>query len=311
MRTRALLLASSVLFGAAGFVACSSSDSDTTSAPGDGGTTTPPRDGSTTPPDEDSATPGTDGGADGETPLTKQTEKEPNNGASANDVNPMTLPGEMSGVIDVDDQDIFSLTLTPGDLWEWTATPTGADLAPHLAVFDIAPKSLNPARVIQAGAGMPASLSHFVLRPGTFVAAMRDARNVPDKTGKGGPTYGYKLTATKKTLAPTSVTFPATKTGKLASLGALDFYSFNGTMGQGFDIVLKAARKQPASTLDSRISLFNMTSKTTLITNDDVANSTDSEVGGTFPATATYLLVVENEGTVGTDLSYEVSFTLR
>lgn len=311
MRTRALLLASSVLFGAIGFVACSSSESSP-SDPGDGGSTTPPRnDGSTTPPDEDSATPGTDAGSDVETPLTKQSEKEPNNGMSASDVNAMTLPGEMSGVIDVDDQDVFSLTLAPGDLWEWTATPTTADLAPHLVVFDIAPNSLNPTRLTQSAAGMPATLSHFVLRPGTFVAALRDARNVPDKTGKGGATYGYKLSGVKKAPPATPITFPATKTGKLGSLSALDFYSFQGNMGQGFDIVLKAKRKQPASTLDSRISLFNMTSKTTLITNDDIAGSDDSEVGGVFPANALYLLVVENEGTVGTDLSYELSFTLR
>jgi hypothetical protein len=262
----------------------------------------------------DAAQPSDGGGdaTDAEAPLTKQTEKEPNNGASATEVNAMTLPGEMTGAIDpANDVDIFSLTLAPGELYEWTLTPTSADLAPHLTVFDTAPSNLNPTRLVAGTVGAPSKLEHFVLRTGSFVAAVRDARNVPTAAGKGGPTYGYALVGRKKTPNLVSVSFPSTKTATLGSLSSLDLYTFNGTAGAGFDVVLKAARKTPPSTLDSRISLFDLTTKQTLITNDDAPGTTDSQIGGTFPTTGAYVLVVENEGTNPADLSYQLDFTLR
>lgn len=242
----------------------------------------------------------------------KQTETEPNNGASKTDLGKMTLPGEMKGAIDPEsDVDAFSVALKPGELWEWTLTPD-KDLAPHLVVFDTAADTLNPVRLTQSSSGTKATLSHFVLRPGTFAAVVRDARNVAKPpAGVGGAAFGYTLSAKKKTVAGTAVTFPSKKAGTLASLSALDFYTFDGTEGTGFDIVLKAERKDAPSSLDSRISLFNLTSKTAVITNDDAANTTDSEIGGSLPATASYLLVVESEGTDDSDLSYELSFSLR
>ena len=71
----------------------------------------------------------------------------------------------------------------------------------------------------------------------------------------------------------------ATKTGKLASVGSVDFYTFTGTGGKGWDIVVNAERKQPSSTLDSRLTIWDVTAKKPIITNDNAAGTTDSQIG--------------------------------
>jgi|GEM_PF-1915395 len=290
-------------------VACSSASGSADPVGSDGGgpdgSTTPVREGGS----EDSAA--SDAGSDAPIGTTAD-EIEPNDGKTATEIGKMTVPGTMNGAIDpANDIDVFSVTLTPGELWDWTVTPTGADLAPHFALFDTTPNNLNPPAVVAGTPGKPLTASAFVLRPGAFVAAVRDARNVPTASGRGGATYGYALTATKKTPAPVAVTFPSTKSGKLASLGAVDLYTFTGTSGKGFDIVVRAKRKAAPSTLDSRLSLFDITAKKALITNDDAAGTSDSQVGSDDPAPSTYMVIVENEGTDATDLSYEIEFSLR
>lgn len=310
MRKAPLALPALALFAA--FYACSSDGGGGGATGADAGidVATPGVDGAA--PDGGGSSSSGDGGADAEAPLVKQSEKEPNNGATVTEVNAMTLPGEMAGAIDpANDVDIFSVNVAPGEYYEWTLTPTGAGLAPHLTIFDTAPKSLNPTRLVAGTAGGPASVAHFVLRTGSFVAAVRDARNVPTPSGQGGPTFGYTLVGRKKAPNLVKVTLPSTKSATLASLSSLDLYTFDGTAGAGFDVVVKAARKAPASTLDSRISLFDVTAKQTLITNDDAPGTTDSQIGGTFPTTGPYVLVLENEGTDATDLSYQIDFTLR
>src|SRR5687767_9588435 len=121
------------------FVACTTSETSTSTPTtnDDGGTDsgTTGRDSGDTDPDPDPE----DGGTDANEPLTEQQEKEPNNGSSATDVQKMTIPGAMTGAIDpANDADIFSVTPSAGELWEWKLAPTGADLAPHLTVFDSA-----------------------------------------------------------------------------------------------------------------------------------------------------------------------------
>jgi hypothetical protein len=170
---------------------------------------------------------------------------------------------------------------------------------------------LNPTVVGFAAAGQPAKLQHFVLRTGTFVIAMRDARNVGADGGKGGPTFTYALTAKRGVPQPVSVTFPSTKTGKLAGIGSLDLYTFTGTGGKGWDIVINAERKAPSSTLDSRLSLFDLTAKKAIITNDNAPGTTDSQIGSPDSAPSTYMVIVENEGKDDSDLSYEIQFKLR
>ena len=245
-------------------------------------------------------------------PLTKATEVEPNDGKVETEVGTMVLPGVMSGTISPgDDVDIFSVKLAPGEFWEWNLAPTTADLAPHLTVFDTKPNTRNPTALVSGTPGAALPLQHFVLNDGTFVAVVRDARNVPTKTGKGGPTFGYSLTGRRKAISAVPVTFPSTKTGRLGSLGSVDLYSFTGTAGKGFDVVLRAKRKSSPSTLDSRLSLFDVGAKRTLITNDNGPTTSDSQFGGDAPLSGTHYVIVDNEGTDATDLSYDLEFSLR
>jgi hypothetical protein len=265
-------------------------------------------------PEPDSGTGTNDAGADtGGGPLTEQSEVEPNDGKTATEIGAMALPGQMTGKLDpANEIDIFGVSLTPGDFYEWTLTPTGGDLTPHITVFDTTPNNLNPTALVAGTTkGAPITLQHFVLRSGTFVAAVRDSRNVPTGTGVGGPTFGYTLVGRTKAAAPVAVTFPSTKTGKLASLGAVDLYTFTTTNGKGFDIVLRAERKAQPSTLDSRLSLFDITKKQTIITNDNAAGTTDSQIGSSNGVTGSYMIIVDNEGTNAADLSYELELSLR
>ena len=304
----AYLLASGLVLSLLG-AAAACSDASSPASSDDAGTETDAP--STTVKDSATDTAIEDAGADVEETPTIATEVEPNDGKVATQIGTMALPGTMNGVIDpVNDTDIFAIKLSPGDFWDWTATPQSADLAPHVIVFDTA-GGLNPNVVGFAGAGQPAKLQHFVLRTGTFVVGMRDARNVGADGGKGGPTYGYALTAKRGTAQPVSVTFPSTKTGKLASVGSVDLYTFTGTGGKGWDIVINAERKASPSTLDSRLSLFDVTAKKAVITNDNAAGTTDSQIGSPDPAPSTYMVIVENEGKNGADLSYEIQFNLR
>lgn len=241
-----------------------------------------------------------------------QKEKEPNDGKTTTEIDAMTIPGAMSGTLDpAKDVDIFAVEPKAGELWQWTLAPSGADLAPHLTVFDTAADNLNPTVLATAAAGSTVTLQHFVLSGGSFVAAVRDARNVGGGGNVGGPSFGYTLTATKKTPQPTTVTVPSTKTGKLASLSSVDLFTFTLATATDMDVIIRAERKTPASTLDSRLSLFDTKAKKSIGTNDDASGTTtDSQLGGTLPA-GTYIAVVENEGTDGADLSYEIELALR
>jgi hypothetical protein len=310
MRSALLLVPGLLLACVCAAVACSDAASNATTPAADGDASIDSPSSSTKDSSADTSTI-QDAGADVEETPTVANEVEPNDGNPATAIGTMKLPGTMNGKIDpANDIDIFSVALAPGDFWDWTATPTSNDLAPHVIVFDTA-GGLNPTVVGFAGAGAPAKLQHFVLRTGTFVVGMRDARNVGADGGKGGPTYGYALTAKRGTPQPTPVTFPTTKTGKLASVGSVDLYTFSGTGGKGWDIVINADRKTPRSTLDSRLSLFDLTAKKAIITNDNAAGTTDSQIGSPDPAPSTYMVIVENEGKDGSDLSYEIQFKLR
>src|SRR5262245_52939590 len=151
---RSLWFASSVLV----FVACSTTETSTnTPATNDKEDAGPLDD--IRPPRGDADPDPQDGGADGNAgdsggPVADQQEKEPNNGSTATDVQNMTIPGAMAGAIDpANDTDVFALTPAAGELWEWKVTPTGADLAPHLTVFDSAPSNTNPTVLAKGTAG--------------------------------------------------------------------------------------------------------------------------------------------------------------
>lgn len=298
-----------LLAGVCTAAACSDSSSSGTGDEPDAGTDAPSKAGNDASQHETSTV--EDAGADADEPGTTASEVEPNNGATATELGTMTLPGTMNGKIDpANDVDLFSINLGPGDFWEWKATPTSADLAPHVVVFDSA-GGLNPTVAGFAGAGAPATVQHFVLRTGTFLVGVRDARNVGADGGKGGPSYGYSLVAKRKMPQPIAVTFPSTKTGKLASVGSVDLYTFTGTNNKGWDVIIRAERKSPPSSLDSRLSVFDLTNKKAVGTNDNAGGTSDSELGSPDPAPGTYLVIVENEGEDATDLSYEIELKNR
>jgi hypothetical protein len=224
----------------------------------------------------------------------------------------MTIPGSMTGAIDpANDADIFSVTPAAGELWEWKLTPTGADLAPHLTVFDSAPDNTNPTVLAKGAAGDAATIQHFVLGGGAWLAAVRDARNVPAGTGKGGATYGYTFTAKKLTPQLTTIAVGDTKTGTLASLSSVALFKLTLAASTGLDVVVRAERKASPSTLDSRLSMWSNATKKSIGTNDDASGTTDSELGGDALPAGTYTIVLENEGTDASDLSYEVEIIAR
>ncbi len=268
---------------------------------------------------EDSSTT-EDAGTDAPTTV-DQTEVEPNNGAATDaglQVNALTTPGAIKGAIDPkDDTDIFSVVPKAGEFWQWTLVP-GADLAPSLTVFDTKKGNLNPTVTVHAAdKGTPLAIDQFVLSAGNFVAAVRDIRNVaPTNAHLGGPTFTYRLEAKLATLAPQTVVIPKTVTGKLSRVAEIATFKLSGIQGQKFEIIVNAARLAVPSKLDSRLSLFNLTTNTNVITNDDAAKTTDSEITGGFPSTGDYLVILENEaqgeqavGATVPDLSYEIKFT--
>lgn len=306
---RSFMLLSSIAF----FIACSTTETSTSTPPtGDdagtdsGASTTRPDSGDTDPDPEDA-------GADADVPLTEQQEQEPNNGSSTTDLNAMTIPGAMTGAIDpANDADIFSLTPAAGELWEWKLAPKGAALAPHVTVFDTAEDNTNPTVLAKGAAGDTATIQHFVLGGGQWVAAVRDARNVPSGTGQGGATHGYTFTAKKLPLQPTAITVGATKTGTLASLSSVALFELTLAQTTGLDVIVRAERKSSPSTLDSRLSMWSSATKKSIGTNDDLdGTTTDSQLGGDAIPAGKYIIVLDNEGTNAADLSFEIEVAAR
>lgn len=322
MRSLALTATIGSLFAFSALANCSSSDSSVAAEPGEADAASVGTDAGR----GDSAITGFDGGSDGASADAvaeasanadgastdaqtaqdagpPQAEMEPNDGlfddAGVPETNSMALPGTMLGAIDpADDADLFTLQLAPGDLWEWElAGGQSSPYVPHLTVFDIAPSNLNPTQLVKAQSSLPVTLDHFVLHSGQFIAAVRDARNVPSATSQhvGAAADRYVLVAKKITPQPTALSLPQTVSGALSSVSAVAIYSFHAAKDTNVDIVLKAARKSTPSALNSRMSLFNATSKTAILTNDNAGASTDSEIHGPMPADADYWVIVENE----------------
>jgi hypothetical protein len=236
------------------------------------------------------------------------------------EVNDMITPGTMLGAIGVaDDGDIFRITIAPGEFWQWdiVAEP-GSSYVPHLTVFDTATSSLNPTELVAASLTTDKPrLDHFVLRSGSFVAAVRDARNVPASSSKhvGDASLKYRLVASKVTPTPAKMTLPGTASGALKYVANAGIHSFTTTKGTKIKLAVKAQRKTPASKLDSRMSLFHVGTKTTVLTNDDASGTTDSEITGPMHADGEYWVIVENEAAMAStspvpDLSYDLDLSL-
>jgi hypothetical protein len=104
----------------------------------------------------------------------------------------------------------------------------------------------------------------------------------------------------------------------LATVSSVALYSFTTTKGTNVEIVVKAARKSPPSELDSRMTLWNASNKTAVLTNDNAGGATkDSEIRGPMPTDGEYYVVLENEAdmvfdpSATPDLSYEIELTVK
>jgi hypothetical protein len=249
------------------------------------------------------------GAADAAEPLREQ---EPNGGATETEFDPFSPPGAIAGSIDpANDIDILGFEPRPGDVIVWRLSAEGGALAPHLAIFEAA--DVVPDMVAIGAPGSIIEQEQLVLAGGRWYAAIRDARNVPDPSGAGGPGYRWLLEARAESREPTPVSFPSTVEGSLAHPFAVALYKFSADADFAFDIDLRAERKSPASDMDSRMSLFNATAGQWVITNDDQSReTTDSHIGGDgLPAAGEHWILVENVAPEAVDLSFELALTLR
>lgn len=241
-------------------------------------------------------------------------EMEPNNAATATEVNTFAPPAVMTGSVDpADDLDVLRVELVAGQVWRWELSPGAAVLAPHLGITRDG--DTTPRMVATAAAGGSAVQEHFVLETGAYFVIVRDARNVPASSSQhvGSAQHSWRLDARPLDRAPTTVTVPSTIPGTLACASCLAAFAFSGTMGTGFDITVTAQRLAQPSDLDTRLSLYDVTAGRWLITNDDdMAQGTlDSRVGGMFPTTGDYVAILDNVTVAPARLAFEVAFTLR
>jgi hypothetical protein len=262
--------------------------------------------------DPDTSTDGGPAGDDASVVLPTVAEVEPNNGPTDAGIESqlVSFPSRVTGAINpADDIDVLSASLAAGDVWTWTLDAKGSMLAPHLGVSELGNKV--PTMVATAAGGASAEQEHFVLETETYFVIARDVRNVGTSQHVGSPGHTWELTGRKTPRAPTALVVPSTAQGTLRTKTAISTYAFTLTQETGLDIELKATRKAPPSSVDSRMSLFDTTKKKWLITNDDISGSiTDSKVGGLLPP-SDYVLVVENIDPAATDLSFELVTTLR
>jgi hypothetical protein len=235
-------------------------------------------------------------------------ESEPNDGNAAAETDPITLPCTVTGALSsADDVDIFDATLTAGTLITWTLTPGSSAMTPYLGIVE--KDDSVPHLVVKGGAGAAVEQEQYVLKSSLWHAIVMDSRATPP-----GPGGDWTLTAALSTPAPTALAIPSTVQGSLRHRTAVALYRFHADANQGFDLVINAARKSPASDLDSRISLWDQTHQKWLATNDDDAAATTSDsrlFSDGLTAAADLVLVVENVSETAQDLSFELQASLR
>jgi hypothetical protein len=241
--------------------------------------------------------------------LTEETE--PNNGATLEEVNAVTVPVGMSGAIGTaNDVDIFAVELSEGELLQWTIAAEDQNMAPHLAVSEATNEA--PVTLAYGAPGASQSFHHFALKTGLHYLIVRDARNVPSAESQniGDASVRYALTSSPATLSPTNVTIPSRVSHTLPHEFELGIFSFTLSQETDLRIEVFAQRKVPASDIDSRLSLYYVTDSSWLITNDNPAlDEKDSFVTGVLPA-GEYRVIVDNVDPDAVDLGFELDFSL-
>ena len=215
-------------------------------------------------------------GLDASTPpdaaaLPQLTEQEPNNyGTGGTEYNAATPPFQMTGFFETGthpDVDVLGAQLNAGDVWAWDLAGTTDKVSPYLYIFEKA--NVVPYMVSFAAPSATAEQEHFVLESGFWYVVVADHNNPRDSSSTcgasnpcvGGPDYTWVLTVRATPRAPTPVAFPSSVQASLRHAQAIDLYGFHAATTFKFDVDLKAKRKSPPSTLESRMSLFDATSK--------------------------------------------------
>lgn len=236
-----------------------------------------------------------------------QLEQEPNNAATATQVNAFATPGAMTGAIDpANDLEVLTVSLAAGEVWRWTLEPASASsvLAPHLAIAENA--NQVPSLVGRGGQGATVTQEQFALSNGRYNLIVRDARNVGTSQNVGGPMHQWRLRAERSSRVPAAITLPTVASHTLTSATAQGLFSFTLSTMSTVTIEVRCQGKAPASDMDPRLSLFDANQKRWVQTNDDRAlSNVDPLLEGPLPA-GSYVLVVDNVKAAPADLSYEL-----
>lgn len=238
------------------------------------------------------------------------TEMEPNDGVSEGDVNVVSLPVLVQGAIDVaDDIDIFTVDLTAGALHRFTLDGAGGVLQPHFALTEHSNQA--PPTVSAGDESGAVSVEHFALVSGRHNLIVRDARNTGTSQHVGSDEHRYLLASEQDDRAPVAMTIPERVSATLTTPYSVATFAF--TLAQITDVRIEifAQRKEPASDLDSRLSLFRVDDDAYLITNDDQAlDVLDSLATGELPP-GQYVVVVDSVDPSAADLSFELDLSAQ
>ena len=219
-------------------------------------------------------------------------EQEPNDGTPATAIHKVKHPVTITGSIGkVDDVDLFSLTVQPGERLRVTVTSSGSLLA-HLALFDPAQKLPT---AVNAGPGTGSMAEYYVLKAGTLLVGLRDRRNVGSTPQHvGGTNFKYTLAIQRLKRAPLATALGQTKSASLSPLGTVRVFAFTAQKDDNLRLEVKAQQLTPPSDMDARLSLFHPGQKAWLGTNDDAGSLKDSLLKGKMPFGGTYHAIVEN-----------------
>jgi len=236
-------------------------------------------------------------------------ESEPNNGATVDEFNSLTLGTEMQGAIGTaGDSDVFRFDADPGSVYEVRLTAgDGSPLALHLTAIDAGRDGSaagNDYVKIDIPSSGDAELQLLAMGQGGYFAIVRDARNVGSAGIEGSPAHTYSLMVTKQ-LAPSiaPLTFPSTNNDSLPSPGGVKLYSFSGTAGT--DVIMDM---QATGDVDGRLTLYSQ------MTGDWIARNDDRGLGDPNPvidapltAGGDMILAVENIEPSAQNLDFQLS----
>lgn len=230
---------------------------------------------------------------------------EPNNGATATQLDSITVPGAKQGAIGTaNDLDIYALPLTAGQRLRWTLDSNSSSFAPYLSISEA--MNTVPIVVARGTVGGSVFLEQLVVKTATYLVIARDARNVPSSTSQnaGSAQHTYVLNNAVSTVTPTTVLVPSTTPATFASRYANAVFRFTLTTSTAVTLNLNAT-----GDADTRLTLFNTSTNQWFGTNDDLAlGNKNSKLTGTLTA-GDYLAVCDNVSETANNLGFTLGIT--